>query len=182
MMHPPFAAPGSRPSPRNAHSATLPSIQEFLDELPPIEDFLDHSALEIPPIADFVADDFATEAPEPGRDPDWFQQEEYDADGWAVAGWQDFDWTGAATLGARSQATDEANSAWDAVDWSVPSRSTPSRSHAGHSTPTADEVARALDGIATRIRSGELSIDQLRGTPPEAAMAAALATLLRMRD
>jgi hypothetical protein len=43
-------------------------------------------------------------------------------------------------------------------------------------------VARALDGIAQRIRSGELVIDQLSGTPPEAALAAALAALLRMRD
>ena len=182
MRHPPFVAPGSRPSPRNANSATLPSIQEFLDELPSIEDFLDHSALEIAPIADFVADDFGVAAPQQSRDADWFQQEEYDADGWAVAGWQDFDWTGAATLGARSGATDEANSAWDTIDWNIPSRTPQSASRAGHAAPSPDEVAQALDRIARRIRSGELVIDQPSGTPPEAAMAAALATLLRMRD
>ena len=43
------------------------------------------------------------------------------------------------------------------------------------------EIADALDGIARRIRSGELVIDNLRGTPPEAAMAAALAILLKMQ-
>lgn len=157
-MHPPFAAPGSKSSPRMTNVEALPSIQEFLDELPSIEDFVDPGAAGLPPIA------------------------EYDADGWAVAGWQDFDWTGAATLGARSHATDEANSAWDTIDWNVPSRASQSASRAGHPTSSADEVASALDGIARRIRSGELSIDQLSGTPPEAAMAAALASLLRMRD
>jgi hypothetical protein len=184
-VHPPFAAPGSRQNvPRRAHVESLPSIQEFLDELPSIDDFIDHSTIELPPIADFVVDGHAGAEPAgQHHDSDWFEQEAYDAEGWAVAGWQDFDWTRAASLGVRSQAEDEANSAWDTLDWSAPVvRSTPSGERRGDAPPSADEVARALDGIARRIRSGELVIDQLSGTPPEAAMAAALAALLRMRD
>lgn len=185
-MHPPFASPGSRPgTARRAHVESLPSIQEFLDELPSIEDFIDHSPLELPPITEFVADDFSVDEPvAQHHDADWFNQEADDADGWAASGWQDFDWTRAASLGIASQAENEANSAWDTIDWSEPAtaRSTPSTERNNTAPPSADEVARALDGIARRIRSGELLIDQLKGTPPEAAMAAALAALLRTRD
>ena len=46
---------------------------------------------------------------------------------------------------------------------------------------SANEIASALNDIADRIRSGELAIDNLHGTPPEAAMAAALAALMKMR-
>ncbi len=179
MRHPPFVAPGSRPAPRKVDA--LPSIQEFLDDLPSIEDFVDHSA-GLPPVTDFVAEERPVEAPQNARDADWFQQEEYDADGWAVAGWQDFDWTGTAALGARSEDDQEADSAWDTSEWNAGDHDAAQASREGHAPPSADEVASALDGIARRIRSGELVIDQLSGTPPEAAMAAALATLLRMRD
>jgi hypothetical protein len=187
MMHPPFAAPGSRSVQRKFEPEGLPSIQEFLDELPPIEDFVDYGAVDLPPITDFVAEELAVEesvadVSGPTREGDWFEQEQYDADGWAVAGWQDFDWSRAATLGVRSEESDEANSAWDTLDWNIPLRDQQPAGREGHAAPSADEVARALDGIARRIRSGDLVIDQLRGTPPEAAMAAALATLLRMRD
>ena len=184
-MHPPFVAPGSgQRALRRTRVEDLPSIQEFLDELPSIDDFLDHSPIELPPIAQFAVDDVAAEeAIAEHRDTDWFQQEAYDEDGWAMAGWQDFDWARAASLGVRTQAEDEANAAWNTLDWTVPAaRSTPSGERKNTAPPSPDEVARALDGIARRIRSGELVIDQLSGTPPEAALAAALAALLRMRD
>lgn len=184
-LHPPFASPGPAPhASRRGHEESLPSIQRFLDELPSIDDFIDHSAVELPPITDFVIDDYAVAEPsEQSHAADWFEPQAYDAEGWAVAGWQDFDWARAASLGVRSQAEDEANSAWDTLDWSAPmTRSTPSAERKNNAPPSADEVARALDAIARRIRSGELVIDQLSGTQPEAAMAAALAALLRMRD
>lgn len=177
-MQPPFIAPGNRAVQTSPES--LPSIDEFLDELPSIDDFVDHTSPELPSISQFVADEPISEGRDDARDPDWFEQGEYDADGWAMTGWQDFDWTGAAALGAQAVDSHEANSAWDASDWDVPSART-SEQVGGHATPSADEVAQALDGIARRIRSGELVLDQLSGTPPEAAMAAALATLLRMR-
>lgn len=181
-MLPPFAAPGSKPTARRVDVETLPSIQDFVDELPSIEELIDYTPIELPPIAKFVVDEYAAEVPEKSHDADWFHQEEYDADGWAVSGWQEFDWDQAAFLGARTQATDEAKSAWDTIDWTVPAGPSQPQSRTESAPPSADEVARALDGIARRIRSGELVIDQSRGTPPEAAMAAALAALLRMRD
>jgi len=177
----PFAAPKSAPS-RDVAREILPSISEFLDELPSIEDFVDYTPAELPPITDFVADNFTTSAAPAQDSGDWFHEEQYDSEGWALTGWQNFDWNGAASLSARNQATDEANSAWDALDWNVPDRIPLAQSQADSTSASADEVARALDAIARRIRSGELVIDQLSGTPPEAAMAAALAAMLRMRD
>jgi hypothetical protein len=188
MVHPPFASPASRAgTARRINAESLPSIEEFLDELPSIDDFIDDGAVGLPPIADFVIDDYVADAvAEPSahsQAAEWFEPEAYDAEGWAVAGWQDFDWARAASLGVRSQADDEANSAWNTLDWTAPvTRSTPSAETKNNAPPSADEVARALDAIARRIRSGELVIDQLSGTQPEAAMAAALAALLRMRD
>jgi 3-methyladenine DNA glycosylase/8-oxoguanine DNA glycosylase len=44
-----------------------------------------------------------------------------------------------------------------------------------------EEVATALDEIARRIRSGELSLQEFRGTPPEAAIAALFAAFLRKK-
>lgn len=165
--------------------AVLPSIQDFLDDLPPIEDFVDSTSGELRPIEDFVADDKIESVAEPANSAgtDWFEQGGYDADGWAVSGWQSFDWSGAAALGVRDDSPDDfAANGWDTLDWSAAPPLQPPRNQSGNVPPSADEVARALDGIARRIRSGELVIDQLSGAPPEAAMAAALAAFLRMRD
>jgi hypothetical protein len=56
-----------------------------------------------------------------------------------------------------------------------------SRYAPGPSGTSAEEVANVLDDLAYRIRSGELPIDQFTNQPPEAAMAAALAAMLRKR-
>ncbi len=178
-MHRPFAAPAFRPANEHATgSATTPSIREFLDDLPSIEDFVDRSQPEFLPIADFVTDDVVESASAPAA-----ESHEGDSEGWAMTGWQNFDWSTAAALVGRTREADEANSAWDTLDWSAasprPEAPRPSRTYA---PPSADEVASALNGIARRIRSGELAIDHVSGTPPEAAMAAALAAMLRMRD
>lgn len=112
---------------------------------------------------------------------------ELDADGWAVSSWQTYDWQGLSTLGAFSPVHDraEADADWIATDWrpaNNATRRTPVAQPAyASSHPTADEVAVALDSIARKIRSGELSIDQFRGTPPEVALAAALAAMLELR-
>jgi hypothetical protein len=182
-MRPPFAAPASRPVQSSHETADkLPSIQEFLDELPSIEDFLDHSAVLLPPIENFVAEEEqSVESENVGASSDWFEHEP-EEDGWAPAGWQDFDWASASSLNASSEGADEANSAWDTMDWPGPEELNAPVGEAEVSSRSADEVANALDAIAQRIRSGELEIDQLSGTPPEAAMAAALAAMLRMRS
>lgn len=185
MGYPPFAMPELAVAPATKRADPMPSIQDFLDDLPSIDDFVDYQTTALPSIGDFLADDTEEE--------EWRPQDvvpqtaELDSDGWAVAGWQSFDWGGAASLGMRSQDRSAEADSWDTQDWSVspfPKASTPGamRRSPADLPPSAAEVAQALDGIARKIRSGELSIDELSGTPPEAAMAAAIAALLRMRD
>lgn len=164
---PPFVSPAGRAEPIHPRQDSLPSIDEFLDELPPIEDFIavepaesyeypePHAAAPDEGIAGLpVATGIPAAAPE----------------GWAPAEFQSYDWDSLAALTRQGQRQTAAES-WSDADWPSPSEV----------PPTADEVANALDGIARRIRSGELVIENLYGTQPEAAMAAALAILLRMR-
>ncbi len=166
LMHAPFALPGTNKTNSSvANEMELPSIQDFLDELPSIDDFVwagDSESDDMRSIQDYLEDSA------PAAD--------YDEAGWAIADWQSFNWDAAAMLGSRAKE--------DAVRESHgrTSATAGDRSRPREITPSADEVARALDGIAQRIRSGELLIDQLTGAPPEAAMAAALAALLRTRD
>jgi hypothetical protein len=135
----------------DASSAELPSIQEFVDELPPIEEFL--------------AEPQAVKRTTP------LTGLEIDDEGWAAADWQSYDWSGIATLGAPAPEAVEAYAAWSSTDWDPAS---------GYRRElSALEVAAALDEIARRIRSGELSLEQFQGTPPEAAIAAVFAALLR---
>lgn len=200
-LFPPFAAPGIS----TRHGGQLHDAAE----LPPIEQFLDH----LPSILDFLVDDRAPAIPQVTLDTEWVTDEDTasvagalmdrapgatvhrppgtdDDEGWAISGWQSYDWNSLASLGADGNERAVADQAWGATDWGSIADSDGtayplSREHGevngGTVPPSADEVAEALDGIARRIRSGELMIDNLRGTPPEAAMAAALAVLLRMR-
>ena len=171
LRYPPFVRPGAAmPAPVAARIDELPSIDEFVDELPPIEDFL----------ADFVENDRET-------------AEEYDlprtpsealpavgAEGWAEGAWQSYDWSSLSSLNRQNPGRTSAEESWGDSDW--PGGEDQAGSALDSSvTPDAEEIANALDGIARRIRSGELVIDNLHGTRPEAAMAAALAVLFRMR-
>lgn len=167
LRYPPFAKPGAA-APQQTE-VELPPIENFLDELPSIDDFLE---ADYPPIEDFApqteeeVDDFAPAA----------QQSE---EGWAAGSWQTYDWSAASALNRSTSSAVDSEDAWSESDWPDPVSMPSTRSTSD--SPTADEIANALDGIAHRIRSGELVIDKLQGTPPEAAMAAALAVLLRMR-
>lgn len=176
-MHAPFAQPGAnRIVLKSADEQELPSIQDYLDELPSIDDYVwagDSESDDMRSIQEYLED--------AGAVGDTFDQPaapaDYDDAGWAIADWQTFDWNAAAMLGSRPNdgvAESRVRVAQAPVGGDRPG--------SRQITPSADEVARALDGIAQRIRSGELLIDQLTGAPPEAAMAAALAALLRMRD
>jgi hypothetical protein len=109
---------------------------------------------ELPSIEDYLADEPA---------------QVIAAEGWADTGWQSFDWEGVASLAERK--VPAAPQPRRDAEWAVRAESTNAR-----------EVADALDRIAMRIRAGELPVDQFRGTPPEAAIAAALASLLRLKD
>ena len=155
-LHPPF------------FSGEIDLIDRYLDELPSIHDFLEDQS---------AAGQFDIE---PELDPEL----ELDADGWALAAWQSYNWSDLAQLGAPQDEAD-AEAAWTATDWTPVSSEAHDawgfRGTLGTNHPTADDVALALDAIARKIRSGELSIDQFRGTPPEAAVAAALAAMLELR-
>ena len=157
---PPFVAPGRRDD-------SLPPIDDFLDELPPIEDFVaseTESYAPAEPVEEVEPEQETAPLPvavgSPGTN----------ADGWAPAEFQSYDWESLAAL-TKPASRPTAEESWSDADWPAPE----------DVPPSADEVADALDGIARRIRSGELVIENLYGTQPEAAMAAALAILLRMR-
>ncbi len=189
MFHyPPFAAP-------DRLGAAAVSIREGAadppadDDFPPIEQFID----DLPSIDIYLAEEARYIAPEPP--PQMSAAPAQNSEGWAISGWQSYDWTGLASLGRQTSEKSQAESEWNATEWSGPA---PEHDPTGFfddvdtfagtpaggvhfSGPSANEVAAALDAIARRIRSGEISIDPLRGMPPEAAMAAALAAMMKLR-
>jgi hypothetical protein len=165
LRYPPFAKPGTHtPQPVQAEEL-LPPIDDFLDELPSIDDFLASDEF----VAEPVLDDYP---PEPVA----AAETEH---GWAAGDWQSYDWSSISSLNRSTSSAVDSSDAWSELDWPDPVASTSRQTQSDH--PSADEIADALSGMAHRIRSGELIIDNLHGTPPEAAMAAALAVLLRMR-
>jgi hypothetical protein len=176
LRFPPFTRPGAPVMMAAPMQDELPSIDLFLDELPPIEDFL---AVEEEGEAS-VSEEAARSEEMPPVSVDGA------AEGWASGDWQSYDWNSLSSLNRTAPRTGAAE-AWGESEWpgdemqprDATQNQTQYRSNTG--TPGADEIADALDGIARRLRSGELVIDNLQGTPPEAAMAAALAVLLRMR-
>ena len=166
-MHPPFAQPD--PGRRTAHEvhelAPEPTATEssYAPELPSIDEFVD----KLPLIDEFLA------PPEPVRPVSSTGRPPIDNEGWAVADWQSYDWNQIASLGAPAPEEAEAHAAWSSTDWDP--AATRARGQPAH------EVAAALDEIARRIRTGELSLAQLQSAPPEAAIAAVVAALLRTK-
>jgi hypothetical protein len=139
-------------------SDNMPSIERFVDDLPLINDFLLDSSAPITTPVQATTSDSGTD------------------EGWADADWQSYDWSGLASLGAPAPEAAEAHAAWSSTNWDAGRGGRPESEHFRE-----DEVAAALDEIARKIRSGELSLHQFRGSPPEAAIAAAFASLLRSR-
>jgi hypothetical protein len=141
-----------------------PPIEQFLDELPSIDDYI---------LGELAPVDVVDDMPLPAAvgNP---EERTHDSEGWAISGWQSYDWSRLAALGRPLGDTTES-------DWGVHESGT-GYSGARAGTSDAEEVAQALDDIAHRIRSGELPIDQFRTSPPEAAVAAALAAILRIRS
>ncbi|HEX2723183.1 MAG TPA: hypothetical protein VHM24_09710 [Gemmatimonadaceae bacterium] len=168
LLYPPFAAPGGGPTPGLVADVTTPS-----DDLAPIETFLDE---EEPQESAHGGDEMlATSAAD-------FENDRYDEEGWAVADWQSFDWSGLQSL-TKIADRHVAEAEWSATTWApldLPQLSETEGQPSGVQS-SAHEVAGALIHIADLIRSGKLAVDNLHGTPPEAVMAAALAALIRMR-
>lgn len=155
--HPPFSQPdlgrGTKPV-----SPQLPSIEQFVDDLPSIEEFR------------MEADR------KPGTSDPFATQDE----GWAAGDWQSYDWSEIASLGARAPEATEAQAAWSSTNWDSAASGVSDTAEAQGGLP-GNEVAAALDEIARRIRSGQLSLERFRDMPPEEAIAAVFAALLRSR-
>lgn len=157
-LHPPFAQPD--PGRRATPAAAGATIEAPADELPSIEEFVD----DLPLIDEFLADTVEVQQSTP------LSGLEIDEEGWATADWQLYDWSRIASLGAPPPEAVGAHAAWSSTDWEP-----------GQSGLPAHDVAAALEEIARRIRSGDLSLEQFDGTPPEAAIAAVFAALLRTK-
>lgn len=204
-VYPPFSGTQAVPGGR-----TLPSIEDFLDDLPLIDAFAESPVLEDAYNAGFDDDyyegfreDYDSEFPlldesaaaeslsdyplatranfETGES----VAEESVVDGWAVDDWQRYDWSSISSLGRQSADRAAADAEWGATEWISAgvegSDDRQGKTFTSRPGPGPQEVAIALDDIARRIRSGELLIDQFGGSPPETAMAAVLAALLRTR-
>jgi len=147
LSFPPFASPAAGGS--SGRNRDLRSIDEFLDDLPGIDEFLERG-VSIPSINEFT---------------------------------MEHEWASSASLGQRGGGADTAAAEWAETDWSADTGDAQPRSPGRGANPgqSANEIAAALDSIARRIRSGELSVDAFLSAPPEAAMAAALAVLWKLR-
>ena len=147
-------------------SEELPPLEHFLDPLPPISDFSPAA------IADGVEGTVADEFPD---EPAEFRSRGGESD-WVETDWQRYDWKSAGALGDTERAQAEASDAWAETDWEVPSIRKAERPRA-----PADAIAMALDQIARRIRTGDLSLPGDGSVADPATIAATLAALLGVR-
>src|SRR5688500_11719505 len=152
---------------------------------------------ELPPITRYLYD-FKTEQPEPAYQPltfggaprepvlesiEWkspFAATEVTPDAtdreqsgaWILEEWEQYDWKKAATLTADPSVA-AAQQAWGDLDWDA------GASDSGESRQRPPEiVASILEGIARRIRVGDLRVGGSAGVTDEAALTAGRAGLL----
>jgi len=92
---------------------------------------------------------------------------------WILEEWEQYDWKKAATLTADQDIV-AAQQAWGDLEWE-------SDAAAATRQRPPELVATILEGIARRIRAGELRVNGTPGMSEEAALAAVLATLLGLR-
>ncbi len=146
-----------------------------LDELPPVEHFLDP----LPIVEQFAPN--AESAPSdawPVKSGDTAPIGERVTDvsegGWIETDWQHYDWNSVAALGESAER--EASNDWAKTDWDEAApRARDLRPTAAHA------IATALDAIAQRIREGELAVTGPGTTPDPAKIAAAVAALLGVK-
>ena len=176
----------AEPPPFTLGAQSPPSIAEYLAadngfepiayeteietyEPPPIEHFTDTASDEATPstpeYADSLMDPFGASVDQPPAD----------AYGWEETDWQRYDWSAAGALGDAGDPA--ANSAWADTDWGKPGSSAKDSRESA-----AKAIADALDGIARRIREGDLVIPPPPAAVPDpATIAATLAALLGVR-
>jgi len=173
-------------------ASALPGIGEFLHAEPAVESEppgIDEYAYELPPVEHFMDPEMDSEVGESATLSVEIDQApplgvgsgppgEVDTSEWSEADWQQFDWRSAAALG--DAADPEATHAWSETDWDkAPRQQSPS----GRETPqsAAQAIADALDGIARRIREGELSLPSPGSIKNPGDIAATLAALLGVK-
>lgn len=144
---------------------------------------------ELPPITRYLYD-FRSEQPEPQFQPaepvlesiEWKTPVaaearttplERETGAWILEEWEQYDWRKAATLTADPDVV-AAQHAWDDLDWEDDARGEGRRGQ-------PEMVATILEGIARRIRDGDLQVSGSRGMTDEAAVTAVLAALLGVR-
>lgn len=99
---------------------------------------------------------------------------ERDASGaWILEEWEQYDWKKAATLTADPEII-AAQEAWGDLDWEADAGSAPRQR-------SPEMIATILEGIAKRIRSGEVRVSGSPGMTDEAVLTAVLAALLGAR-
>ena len=171
--------------PKASHGETSVSIEsayeseslESVDELPPIEHFVDP----LPEIAAFAPTD--DEASTSARESAFAQYvsstettpEDAETD-WIETDWQQYDWRSAAALGESGVADAVASNAWAETDWEA---RPPARREQRQTA--ADAIASALDQIAQRIRNGDLAVPSPGAVTDPSAIASTLAALLGVR-
>lgn len=92
---------------------------------------------------------------------------------WILEEWEQYDWKKAATLTADQDIV-AAQQAWGDLEWE-------SDTAVAARQRAPEMVATILEGIARRIRAGELRVTGTPEMSEEAALAAVLATLLGLR-
>ena len=112
----------------------------------------------------FAATEVASEAPEREQTGAWILEE-----------WEQYDWKKAATLTGDPDIV-AAQDAWGDLDW----ESDTGEHGAGRRRPP-EIVATILEGMAQRIRAGDLHVSGAPGMTDEAALTAVLAALLGVR-
>lgn len=137
-------------------------------------------AADYPPITQFLVDE---PQPAPGYSAFSYAADQQtavatrehpgDVEQWEEQDWYGFNWGSAASLASTPAVDERADEAWSTTEWDSSAR-------AG-SKPAANSVAAALDSVARRIRAGELAVSADAAITTEAAVAAALAALLRQR-
>jgi len=150
-------------------------LADDLDELPPVEHFMDP----LPGVEAFAPDVVGALGDSTMGRTDYAPSATTTATseeaGWVEDTWQQYDWRAAAALGDGPET--EASNEWAATDWDTGAPVAP------HEKPSAaDAIASALDQIARRIREGELAVPSPGSLTDPAKIAATLASLLGVRQ